>query len=169
MINKKINITESEVFNIAFNRNLSQGLIKQTQIEVAEEMWVKQWIGEDFYNSLVTDEEDDYYEFIDKFIKPIIAWGTLYNNFDYISQNITDKGILQMFVEGGATIIDRDSRFDAKMEILRTVYMLIKRMQRYGLVEKQENELFKNFEINEELKPSIVKFYGKQRLNLKPH
>ncbi len=169
MIKSNLNITESEVFNIAFNRNLSEGLIKQTQIEVAEEMWVKQWIGEEFYESLINNEDDNYYQFIDKFIKPIIAWGVLYNNFDYISQNITDKGILQMFVEGGATIIDRNSRFDARMEILRTVYMLIKRMQRYGLAEKKDNALFANFEINKELKPSIIKFHGKRRLNIIPY
>jgi len=168
MIIHNLNINESEVFNIAFNRNVSQGLIKKTQIEVAEVMWVKNWIGDDFYNDLINDQDGDYYEFIDVFLKPIIAWGTLYNNYDYISQNITDKGILQMFVEGGATIIDRNSRFDAKMEILRTIYILIKKMQKYGLSEKNENNLYDNFEINKELEPSIVKYYGSKRTHLKP-
>lgn len=170
MINQNLQISENEIFNIAFNRNLSQGLIKKTQIDVAEEMWIREWISEEFYQNLLTDEEGDYFDFIDFFIKPIIAWGTVYNNFDYISTNITDKGILQMFVEGGATIIDRNSRFDAKMEILRTIYMLIRRMQRYGTSQKaSDNILFENFEVNNELTPSIIKFYGSERLNLIPY
>ena len=170
MFEHNLQITESEVFNIAFNRNLSQGLIKPTQIVAAEEMWIANWVSEDFYNALINNEDGIYTDFIDVFIKPIIAWGTLYNNFEYIAQNITDKGILQMFVEGGATIIDRNSRFDAKMEILRTVYLFIRRMRRYCEMKKKENDpLFVNFVANKELSPSIFKFYGKERLNLRPY
>ncbi len=169
MINK-IPISEADVYSIAFNRNVSTGLIKSTQIHVAEDMWVKSFISEDFYNELTKEENlEDYYSFIDNYIKPIIAWGVLYNNYDYLTQNVTDKGIIQMLVEGTATVIDRNSRFDGKMEIKRTVYRLIKMMQEYGLNEKiKENALFKDFDITK-LSPAIIKYHGGERTNLKPH
>lgn len=160
-------ITETEVYNIALNRNVGVGLLKPTQITTSEYSWFKNWVSPSFYNDVITTPTG-YTEFIEDYIKPIIAWGTIYNNFDYLILNITDKGIIQMLVEGTANIISRDNKLDAKFEIKNTCYNLIKRMRDYANEQKENgNALFVNY-ADSELTPAHVTFMGGRRSNMIP-
>lgn len=161
-------LTESEVFSIALNRNVSVGLLKPSQISVAEQTWFRQWVSDEFYFDIV-DNEDDYLDFIEDFVKPIVAWGAIYNNYEYITVNITDKGLIQLLVEGTASLLNRDSKLDAKFEIKNTAYQLIKKMFAYCKAEKADNNpLFANFAPSN-IEPAIVTFYGRERLNQIPY
>ena len=151
-------ITNREVFEIAFNRSVSDGIIKPSQIIAAEHTWFDNIFDDDFVNDVRTNTENKYDDFIEKYIKPIVAWGVLYNNFDYISLNITDKGIIQMMIEGTANLVGRESRTDARNEIKNTIYILIERAGKYGeKMKKAGEEEFKNF--NLKFNPQAINFY----------
>jgi hypothetical protein len=123
-------ITEQEIFNITCNRNLSLGLIKESQIDIAWEIWIEFFYPEDFLktltDSLETDSSSPYLRYYEDYIKPVVAWGAIYNNFEYISNNITDKGIVQMLIEGTAALMGRDARLDGKLEIKSNTYALLR-------------------------------------------
>ncbi|MFW6272357.1 MAG: hypothetical protein ACOC2U_01090 [bacterium] len=160
-------ITTAEVFEIAVNRTVSTGLIKPTQIIAAEEVWFEDILDDDFAALIRENKDGVYDDLIEDYIKPVIAWGTIYNNFDYISMNITDKGIIQMLVEGTANLVGRDSRIDARNEIKHTVHILVNRLFKYCEKKKSDNDV--NYELFDyKYQPSAIVFYGSDRQNLRP-
>lgn len=175
-------LTELEIQNLVFNRSVTEGLIKDTQIKSSYH-WVTNWIDEEFMSILeesYLDASEDleasedptlnpYYDFIEEYIKPIWAWGTLYDHFEYISLNITDKGIVQLVTEGTANLIGRDSRLDSKMETKNLCYNLIKRMHRFANTQKINGDpLFELYKPSK-LTPSLVKFSGRESINKLPY
>lgn len=164
-----LKLTEREVYSYAFNRNLSDNLIKQHQIDASFISWIADYLPEQFISDIYSSEGDDYDEFVEDYIKPIWSFGVLHDNFDYISLNITDKGVIQLLVEGTANLIGRDSRMDIKFEVRNTIYQLLKLLDRYATYQKkEENELFNNY-TGLKMQPSMVKFVGKPRMNKIPY
>lgn len=161
-------ITKDEVVNLVFNRNVDGNILKPSMVDLAQFKYLQKYLG-DLYNDILDSEDDDYNDFVEDYVKPVIAWAVLYENFDYISLNITDKGILQMVVEGTANLIGRDSRYDFKMELRRNLFTLIQLMQNEVLKEKNNNnDLYKNY--NSKFKPSMIHFVeGNQRYNIRPY
>lgn len=146
---------ENEVFKFISNRNIDTDIIKPTMIDVAQENFLLNYFG-DFYLNMI-DNSDDYIEYIDTYLKPIVAWSVLYLNYDYISYQITDKGIIQLLMDNTAALISRDNKVDAKMEIKRNIYTLIKQVQRvFEKENKNGNPLFKDFKIDRV--PSLIKY-----------
>lgn len=160
-------ITEAEVFQVTLNRNVSENLLKPTMIDAAFQQWLVDYIGADFVQEILDADSysgDTIYSGItETYLKPIIAWGVIYNNFEYISTNITDKGVIQMLIEGTANLIGRDGRLDAKFELRNTIYQLIKSFDRYCKLKEFEN--YKGLRLT----PSFPKFYGRKRVNLHPY
>lgn len=163
-------VTEQEIYNIAFNRDLGVGLIKPSQILVAQDIFISDYFNEAFYNALLLNTDNNYTSYIDEYIKPIIAWGTLYNNFEYISTSITDKGIIQMLVENTALVLGRESKNDVKNEIKNTVYRLIKIARQYAKLQKDNDNLLFDVYDEEDLNIvndlSIIKYIGNDSFNL---
>jgi hypothetical protein len=162
-------ITEDEVYEIALNRNVSRGLIKPSHVSAAERIWVDTYFSSEFMEEIRADL-DSYREYIDMYIKPIIAWGVIASYFEYITTQITDKGVVQLFnLEGGAGIIGRDSRYDIKLEIRNLVYRLIRIAQSEAKrLKEDEDPLYENYAETETI-PSLVFYSGKSSLNLRPY
>lgn len=164
-----MNLTETEVFSIAFNRNVSNNLLKQSQIDSSYINWVYDWIDGDFLSLVKENEDGNYDEFIHNYIKPIWAWGVLYNNYNYIMLNITDKGVIQLLVEGTANIIGRDSRMDARFEIKENIYRLLRRLDIYCQEQKNlNNSLFSSYN-GLKLTPSLFKYKKKETIVTNPY
>ena len=161
-------ITKDEVVNMFFNRNVDSSILKSTMIELSSFKYLNTYLG-DLYNDIIENENGDYTDFIEDYIKPVLSWAVLYDNFEYITLNITDKGIIQMVVEGTANLIGHDARYDFKMEIKRNLFSFIHKMQNKALKEKEDNnELFKNY--NPESRPSLMTFReGNIRFNIRPY
>lgn len=139
-------ITEQEVFDIALNRDITPNLIKPSQIKVAQSVWVGKYFIGTLYDRVLSNPSD-YTTFIDEYLKPIVAWGTIYNNFEYITTQITDKGVIRLLVEDGAAPVGEEAKLNTKREIRKTVYELIKLAQMYAESERDEgNSLFSDYE-----------------------
>jgi len=157
-------LSEQELYQFIFNRELSEGLIKDTQIVAAYTRWIDAYIPAQFLIDI-----DDESEFIDEYIKPIWAWGTLYNNFNYISTAITDKGVIQMLIENTASILGTDKLLNTKNEILNTVLTLIKRLDTYATLQHEAGEvLFANY-TGLLIDPYAITFHGRERYNKTPY
>jgi len=163
-----MNLTEAEIFDITCNRRLAPGLLKDSQINAAYQNWIVSWFDEDFLE-LVEGDPSTYQTLVDDYIKPVWAWGSIYNNFEYISTSITDKGIIQQLMEGTAIMIGRDSRMDIKLEIKSTIYFLLRRLNRYAIAQKNggsnDFEKWKGLLLT----PEIVTFKGRTKFNKIPY
>ena len=139
-------VTKTEIAETIFNRGVDPQVINEIDIRDAEDLWVRQWVGDQFYNDIKTNPQD-YFEFIEDYIKPIIATGVLYSNFESIITQITDKGYIQLLAEGGASQVSDVLRESTKRGYYMKLMRLIKVMQNDGLVLKNdEDPLFQNFE-----------------------
>lgn len=137
-------VDQNEIAKLVFTRSVDPNIIKGSMIDVAQENYLYNYLG-DFYSIMIND--DDYIDYIESYFKPIIAWGVLYNNFETISFSITDKGLYVLAAEGGAQLLSRDNKYDSKLEIKRNLTTLIKQMLKIFEVEKKTgNLLFKDFE-----------------------
>jgi hypothetical protein len=157
-------LSEQELYEFVFNRSISENLIKETQIIAAKTQWIDAYLPAQFL--LDVAENND---FINTYIKPIWAWGVLYSNFNYISVNITDKGVIQMLVEGTATVLGTDKLLNAKNEILQTVLTLLKRLDNY--CQNQHDLGIEGFENYTGLliPVGMISFAGRERYNQTPY
>ena len=157
-------ITEREVFRIAFNRAMSDNLLKQTQIDAAKISWIYDVLPESFFAD-VEETPGDYTTLIEQYIHPIWAWGVVYNNFNYFTMQITDKGIVQMLIENTANVVSEQARNEAKMEIKQTIFNLIRRMDLYCKSKVAEDDpLFANYG-SLKITPHLMHYVGEQRRN----
>lgn len=137
-------VDQNEVAKLVFNRSVDPNIIKGSMIDVAQENFLHNYLG-DFYYTMIND--DNYIDYIESYFKPIIAWGVLYNNFETISFSVTDKGLYVLAAEGGAQLLSRDKLYDSKLEIKRNLTTLIKQMLKIFDSEKKSNNiLFNDFE-----------------------
>jgi len=160
-----MNLTESEIFQNVFNRDLTENLIKNNQIDAAYQSWIVDFLNDDFIKDLEENEDEQYDTFIDDYIKPIWSWGVFYNNFNYLMFNFTDKGLIQLVAEGTHTFLSRDDKTAAKYEIRNNIHKLIQIMDRYCKSEKEkENPLFKNY-TELKLKVGLPMFFERKPVN----
>ena len=154
-----IKISENEVFDIVFNHNLSINLLKENQLNVSFVNWLFPYLNDEFLEEVVQNQED-YSEFIQEYIKPIMGWGILLDNFEYISMKITDAGMIHLIGEG-ATLIGRDSRYDTKLEIKQNIFNHLKRLDIFCKYQKKLNN--SKYELYKELKiePTFYRFKRK--------
>lgn len=139
-------ITQEEVRDYVFTRNVSPQLISAGDIADAEEYWFRYWVGDAFYDAVI-GAPTDYTDFLNEGVKPCISTGLLYTNFDRIITQITDKGYIQMLTEGGAQLVGDDLRGDTKRAIYYKLMRLIGRMQDYAEAQKESGDpLYADFE-----------------------
>jgi hypothetical protein len=161
-------ISEAEVISLVFNRNIQYGTLKQTHIDVAEMVWGEKYLGSDFYK-LIVASPSDYTDLIEGYYRPLVAWGTLYQSFEYLSTQITEKGIIQMLGEGTANLLDRTTRGDMKLEIRHICLKLAEKMQTYCAQQHEAlNPLFADYE-PAEISTVSFGYYGKLRMNQTPY
>lgn len=153
-------ITTAEIFEIALNRQVDSNLLKQSQIVATEQMYIYDIFNNEFIDKVLADTGNTYNYLIENYIKPVIAWGIIYNNFEYLTMNITDKGILQMLIEGTANLVGRESRLDAKNEIKNTLNIFINRLINYCDKQKKSgNEDYSLFDVNDDYEVSVNKLH----------
>lgn len=153
-----MNLSENEVYQIAFNRNVSENLLKETQIKAAYMKWLTAYIGDTFLD-IVKDDDDA----VNNYLKPIWAWGVVYSNFHYIATNITDKGIVAMLIEGTASLISMDKMSAAKAEILDNIMSLLKLFNVYATENYPDD--YEGLVVN----PYPFGYFGNERLNQTPY
>jgi hypothetical protein len=157
-------LTEREIFTLAFNRNLSDNLLKPHQIEASRVAWVDDYLPEKFFKAVKTSPAD-YSDLIEDYIKPVWAFGCVHNNFEHISLNITDKGVVLMLIEGTAALTDQAGRTNAKAELKQTVFHLLRRLENYCYEQKElNNPLFSDFTGLQLLAQSAI-FKGRNQFN----
>jgi hypothetical protein len=139
-------IQPSEVIEIALARNISEELIRDRDIEAAQIDYVKKYVGTDLYDLLVANADNDYDDFIADYVKPVLAYGVVYNIFDRITAEVSDRGVVAMLSEG-ATVMDAESRLRAKQEYLSALVVYLEKMTDY--LGDSEDALFEDYEDQE--------------------
>lgn len=123
-------ISPSEIITLALSRNVSPDHIRTTDIQVAEWEYVRGYIGADLY-ALVKENKDNAYDsFIDEYVKPVLSYGVVFNIFERLTSEISDRGVVQMLSEG-ATVMDAESRFRSKQEFLNSLVVYLEIMTKY--------------------------------------
>lgn len=162
-------LTEDELLKIAVKGTVSRGHIKPSMISAAENIWLSS-IDSDFIDLLV-DDPSTYREYVEEYIKPIVAFGTVASYFDYITTAITDKGVVQMMnLEGAASVIGRDSRLDTEIELRNLAGRLVKIAIEEGERKRdiEEDPAFEDFEAIT-APPRVWNVWGDRSLNLRPY
>ena len=92
-------ILAQEVISKSFtNKNTLELLIKENFIEVAQEQHIRPVLGDDFYDEIVKQNNDnnlsvDNKKLLDDFIKDALAFYVKFEVLDDISFNTTSKGV----------------------------------------------------------------------------
>ena len=152
-------ISEREIYQLAFNRDMSDNLLLDTQIQASFKSWIVDYLGEPFAKIIETNQGGGIDELIESYVKPILAFGTLHDNFYHITMNVTDKGIIQMLIEGTANVMS-DTRLEtAKREIKSTCFRMLENLDLY--CRNNEIEGYEGLK----LKTSHYRHIGAERMN----
>ena len=111
-------ITKSEIIALAFSRNISTDLIKDTDITSAIRKFVLPYLG------TLPDVDGALYM---TYVKPVIAYGVAWLVFDKLSTEVTDRGVVAM-LSNGATLPQAEVRLASKNAIMTTLQELIDQM-----------------------------------------
>lgn len=119
-------ITAAEVISIASKRNINAGHILASDIATAELTYVRDAIGQSLYDAVVEDTTT-YATFITTYVKPVLAYGILANNWNRIKVVVTDRGVNRLTGENTQTATEDDSDA-ARYEVRSTLNTLIQSM-----------------------------------------
>lgn len=86
-------ITAAEIIAMVSVRNIDAGNILPLEITVAEIDYVRAALGADLYDAVVTNSGAVYDSFIEDYVQPVLAYGTLSNIWNRIGVEVTDRGI----------------------------------------------------------------------------
>ena len=111
-------ITKSEILNLAFSRNISEDLIKDSDVTSAIRKFVLPYLGE------VPDVTGTLYM---TYVKPVIAYGVAWLVFDKISTEVSDRGVVAL-LSSGATLPNQETKLASKNAIMTTLQQLIDQM-----------------------------------------
>ena len=111
-------ITKSEILNLAFSRNISEDLIKDSDVTSAIRKFVLPYLGE------VSDVTGTLYM---TYVKPVIAYGVAWLVFDKISTEVSDRGVVAL-LSSGATLPNQETKLASKNAIMTTLQQLIDQM-----------------------------------------
>lgn len=93
-------ITATEVITIASPRHIQPGHIMSSDIVAAELELVRDAVGQALYDAIVTNTGGTYTTTITNYIKPVLAYGILANNWYRFTAHLTERGINQLTGEG---------------------------------------------------------------------
>ena len=150
-------IQNNEISEIAFSRGISEGLFLPSQILAVQRMWFADWVSSEFYSDVI-DNVNDYYSFIDDYVKPVIAFGAIYTNFESVTSSLTDKGLIRIQAEGVFQVVDDLTKTMSKTEYKQIAYSLIQDMRAFCEKEKKAgNSLFESYK-SSDLQPVLARF-----------
>jgi len=92
-------MTITEIINTVFSRNISEDHFLPSDINMAKQMYVDQYISG-------YDEDSIFY--ID-YCRPVIAYGVVVNTFHRLSSEVSDRGIVEMLSDG-SRLVDKDGK-----------------------------------------------------------
>ena len=125
-------IQESDIYRIAFNRTITANMLLPYQINAAKINWLHGYIDNTVLATLEANEGDEYDDFINDYIKPIWAVGVVYSNFEYITNQLTDKGLIQLVFEGATNVVNSERIDDYKNELLDNICFLLRSLNIKG-------------------------------------
>ena len=96
-------ITAAQILTIVSSRNIDAGNILPAEIAISELDYVRDAIGQDLYDAVVTNTDDAYDDFIEDYIHPVLAYGVLSNIWQRLGVEVTDRGINTFTGEGITT------------------------------------------------------------------
>ncbi len=120
-------ITAAEIIVLVSVRNIDASNILATEIAIAENDYVKAAIGKDLYDAVVADTAT-YSAFIDDYLQPVIAYGTLSNIWNRIGVEVTDRGINRFTGDGiqSANEVDKSATlFEIRQRLSTCLGMMI--------------------------------------------
>jgi hypothetical protein len=111
-------ITKSEIIETALTRNISEDHILDTDISTAVAKYVTPY---------VTSPIDVDGSFYDNYVKKVISFGVIVDIWNRIAFEITDRGIVQMQMQGAGAINEQNKTL-LKAEYSNTLNTLIEIM-----------------------------------------
>lgn len=132
-------ITAAQILTIVSSRNLDAGNILPAEIAIAELDYVRDAIGQDLYDAVVTNTDDAYDDFIEDYIHPVLAYGVLSNIWQRLGVEVTDRGI-NTFTGEGITTPQVQDKENTLFEIRQRLSSLQRNMITYA--ETQYPDLF---------------------------
>lgn len=132
-------ITAEQILPIVSPRNLDAGNILPAEIAIAELDYVRDAIGQDLYDAVVTNTDDAYDDFIEDYIHPVLAYGVLSNIWQRLGVEVTDRGI-NTFTGEGITTPQVQDKENTLFEIRQRLSSLQRNMITYA--ETQYPDLF---------------------------
>ena len=127
-------ITAAQILTIVSPRNLDAGNILPAEIAVAELDYVRDAIGQDLYDAVVTNTDDAYDDFIEDYIHPVLAYGVLSNIWQRLGVEVTDRGI-NTFTGEGITTPQVQDKENTLFEIRQRLSSLQRTMITYAKTE----------------------------------
>ena len=127
-------ITAAQILTIVSSRNLDAGNILPAEIAVAELDYVRDAIGQDLYDAVVTNTDDAYDDFIEDYIHPVLAYGVLSNIWQRLGVEVTDRGI-NTFTGEGITTPQVQDKENTLFEIRQRLSSLQRTMITYAKTE----------------------------------
>jgi len=86
-------MTAAEIIAMVSARNIDEGNIMATEITIAEVDYVAKALGADLYAAVVANSGAVYDTFIEDYVHPCIAYGTLSNIWNRLGTEVTDRGV----------------------------------------------------------------------------
>lgn len=127
-------ITAEEVVNLAIvggNLDFDESQVKN-QIIVAQRQYIRDVLGEDYYDEFLDGSANTTEDttLLEKFIKPCLAYYTVYEALPFIKTHITDQGLMMNETEFSSDIDSK--RYDyLRRDVLRKAEMWESELKRY--------------------------------------
>lgn len=109
-------VTAQEITQIAFLRPIDSGLIKAVDIARSARKYVVRY---------VEGVDDDLYD-LDE-VKQVVANGVVFNIFERLATDITDRGLVKLSIEGVGMITESEKRA-LKRELYKNLILDIETM-----------------------------------------
>lgn len=135
-------ISTLEIAELAFskNDNIRQGVINDTEIYTAQIKFIKPALG-NLYPML---HKQEYNEFLNKRIKPAIAWFVKYQIINRMNIKIDQDGISQMSTVENRKNADRNTINQLRKETWKTANNLLKNAIEYIRINPERFSEFDN-------------------------
>lgn len=143
-------ITAAEVATECVNDiHFDSSYIKDSYILAAQLEYIKPYLGDDFYDDLVTNPDD--YSDLTSYLYPALKWFAYYNALPFIQMRITNQGAVN-YNSDNANVIPYKQFADFKQNALDLANSYLKECTRYlddnssdyPLWEKQDKVKYNN-------------------------
>lgn len=157
-------ISAQEVISKSFtNKNTLETLIKVNFIEVAQEQHLRPVLGDDFYDEIVKQNNDntlsvDNKKLLDDFIKDTLAFYVKFETLDDLSFNTTSKGVRSIDDEFTSPVTN-EQRANLALKIRSHADTLRDKMIRF--IEDEDNiDNYPTYKKFENVTKSVTTFGG---------